>query len=90
MEVPAKRVAEFEDMKSPGDFVWHFNENNDPTQMTFLCPCGCGAYLGVSVAGKVAWEWNQDLEKPTTTPSIRYLDGCHWHGYLTDGVFRSC
>jgi len=88
-EVKATKVEAFENMKSPGDFMWHFNEGI-PDRMTFACPCGCGAFGGVLVKGEHAWGWNGDLEKPTTTPSIRFVGGCNWHGYLTDGIFTSC
>ena len=87
-EVKSKRVDLFEEMLAPGDFKWHY-ENDIPTHLTFLCPCGCGAFGGVRVSGEHAWGWNGDLENPTTTPSIRFLSGCEWHGYLTNGIFIS-
>jgi hypothetical protein len=45
-----------------------------------------------------AWAWDRNEEKPTCAPSINIMgdrndDGTvpsHWHGYLTNGVFRSC
>ena len=88
MNTPARRVLSFEEMTQPGDFMW------SETRMTFVCPCGCGSHGGVAVGGDPAkhpiWGWDKNLDKPTITPSIRFLSGCQWHGYLTDGEFRSC
>ena len=36
------------------------------------------------------WNWNGSEEMPSLTPSILDISECHWHGFLTDGVFRSC
>lgn len=46
------------------------------------------------------WQWNGDEDRPTLTPSIHTFipesqDGARprqelWHGFLTDGVLRSC
>lgn len=52
-------------------------------------------------SGRPRWQWNGDQENPSLTPSIQrrveiHAHGdepaykCDWHGYLTDGVFRSC
>lgn len=95
-ETPARRVQSFNQMTAPGDFLWSGRENDDqpPTRMIFLCPCGCGAFPGVHVGGEPGkqpvWNWNGDLDKPTISPSIQVIGGCNWHGFLTDGVFRSC
>lgn len=92
--VPAKLVAEFP--IEPGEFVWR-PTNEDPSRITFACPCGCGAIAGANVKAEVQlgvvkqpWGWNGDCEKPTLTPSIRIIGGCNWHGHLIDGVFQSC
>ncbi len=94
--VYAHRVADYSSCKNPGDF---FICDPDPNEgmtrrLSFLCPCGCGDLCGIKVRndGKNvdgAWGWNGNEDKPTTTPSIA-INGNHWHGYLTDGVFRSC
>jgi hypothetical protein len=96
-EVPFNRVASYEEMLKPGDSMWSGSENPDefPGRLMFICPCGCGSVAGIKVAGEHKWEWNGDFDKPTCTPSIlinahRDPPGCGWHGYLTDGVFRSC
>lgn len=90
-DVPFNRVYSYEEMKNPGDGRWTGSSDPDtvPGRLTFRCPCGCELVAGIKVRGEGKWEWNGDLEKPTCTPSI-LIDQGHWHGYLTDGVFRSC
>jgi hypothetical protein len=89
------RVKGYYECKQVGDFF--FTEENvaGKIRLSFMCPCGCGILAGVTVRsdGKQiegAWGWNKDFEKPTTTPSI-FIEpsGNHWHGYLTDGIFKS-
>lgn len=95
MEVVAKRVKDFDDLNNPGEFLWSLgSDKSTPSRMLFVCPCGCGSHAGIAVkaesSGGPVWSWNGDLDHPTVTPSIRKLDGCEWHGFLTDGKFKSC
>lgn len=70
--------------------------SSDPAhiKLRYVCPCGCGrlrivhAKTGEKVQG--CWAWNGDRNKPTLTPSINCLQGCKWHGFITDGVFTTC
>lgn len=83
-------LSEMPAIPKPGAFWW---QGDPPTRMSFVCPCGCGSIGGVGVGPAQApavWEWNGDMDKPTVRPSILFLSGCKWHGFLTDGVFRSC
>jgi len=60
--------------------------------IAFRCPCGCGfeSWLPV-LPDERGWHWNGSREAASTTPSILQSGlPCKWHGYLTDGVFRSC
>lgn len=103
--VKANRVGGDEhsiaELKEPGDFRWSGGH------MTFVCPCGCGGICGITVKPDVpsGWNWNGDLDRPTTSPSIRvfpsrnqtpggadpdYTPCKGWHGYLTNGVFEAC
>ncbi len=76
-----------EDAK-PGDAkFWKSPEGDEG--INFQCPCGCGSLLGVSFH-KGGWTWNGNREKPTVRPSILHVEGCKWHGYLTDGQFVEC
>ena len=64
------------------------------TVLNYVCPCGCAmAYqIAIYVEGQQAhgWKWNGNRERPTLSPSIAMVEGtCRWHGWLTDGVFRS-
>lgn len=80
----------------PGD--WNFTNLGDEskTWIWFGCPCGDGELAGIPVkkgshhSQEKAWGWNGDEEKPTLTPSIQRMGGCNWHGYLTNGEFKSC
>lgn len=98
MEIKGRLVEDFEHAERPGDFF--FTPPNDADggcrRLSFLCPCGCGTLSGIRVrddggTSGGAWQWNLDEDLPTTHPSIRIddRDGEHWHGYLTDGVFKS-
>lgn len=95
-EVKANRVAGYSEAKNAGDFYWSGNEKAEiesgkPGRLMFICPCGCGITAGITVkpVAPQGWDWNGDMDKPTTSPSILINQG-HWHGYLTDGVFKSC
>jgi hypothetical protein len=76
----------------PATAGWYrCKEKGEVHFLVATCPCGCGAIMRPPVkAGSEGWSWNQDLVKPTLAPSIRMLTGCGWHGFLTDGEFRSC
>lgn len=75
-----------------GGIKFYDAEGNSPSGFHFQCPCGCGTMGSVRVAGDHAWTWNGGRDKPTVRPSVLLSnkDGSHWHGYLTDGVWRSC
>ncbi|MCK9568759.1 DUF6527 family protein [Candidatus Pacearchaeota archaeon] len=96
MDVPAERVYDFDDLKKPGQFQFTTRVGMEGhTGMIFVCPCGCGSISGIPFRKKEGepgpcWHWNGRADKPTLTPSIRKLDGCQWHGFLTDGNFQEC
>ena len=60
----------------------------------YCCPCGCGRRAPLLVGEKFkpedgpSWNWNGSLDQATLTPSVNHVD--HWHGFLTDGAWRSC
>lgn len=95
-DIQAKRVKSFSQMVAPGDFMWSGRKDSSdkPTRLIFNCPCGCGSFPGVHVGGEPGnqpvWNWNGDMEKPTITPSIQIIGGCKLHGFLTNGVFKTC
>lgn len=55
------------------------------------CPCGCGGLWGASFP---RWSWDGNQERPTLSPSLRFLEGpdskTHWHGFLCGGVYDTC
>lgn len=82
--------------EAAGSFKFYKQSGSDePSGLHFVCPCGCGAVLGIAFRnpdGQTGplWQWNGSRDKPSTTPSVRRIGGCEWHGYLTDGEFRTC
>lgn len=77
----------------PGEAAWLNNQEEKPAVLVFSCPCGCKELIHVPIKenhGGQGWEWNRNLEKPTTRPSIQKITGCRWHGYLTDGILTPC
>lgn len=82
------------DAAPAGSIKFHTAHGSDDLSgFHFQCPCGCRSVGGVKVAGVGAWQWNGSRDKPTVRPSVLLGDAAgnpHWHGWLTDGVWRSC
>jgi len=94
-DVKAERVADWDALSAPGRFMFAGNPGDQPTDLIFVCPCGCGVISSVTLSTSPRsdgprWAWNGNSDSPTLTPSIRKLNGCLWHGFLTDGIFKSC
>ena len=59
----------------------------------YCCPCGCGLIAPITVGAnfkppqRPSWNWNVSTTEPTLTPSVHHKG--HWHGWLTDGYWRS-
>jgi len=85
MSLPASHVHGYDQCTFPG--AYYFGDGH--RFIIFRCPCGCGQVLNLPIknAGESGpgWEWNGHEEQPTLTPSIRRMDGCEWHGFLTNG-----
>ena len=93
--IKANRKRGFDELSEPGDFMWSLGfSDSKPSRMLFVCPCGCGDKAGIAVkpesGGGPVWSFDGNLDSPTVTPSIRRIDNCQWHGYLTGGYFREC
>lgn len=76
-----------------GAIKFYSTQDHTPAGFHFQCPCGCREIGRVVVAGPGAWEWwNGSREKPSVRESVALATKGvpHWHGYLTDGVWRSC
>jgi hypothetical protein len=96
--VKAERVEDVEWVcRKPGAFA--FTESG--SAMMFCCPCGCGEFGMLRIDNNrdrsrpqppgsgPSWAWNGDRDRPTLTPSVFRMGGCGWHGFLTDGEWRS-
>jgi hypothetical protein len=90
--VSARLVGEFKFDAEPGDCLL------EGERLMFACP-GCGLWGGVNVghpkpAQGPSWDVVKgnpaDPAKLSLTPSIHCVGCCGWHGFLTEGVFRSC
>jgi len=81
-----------ESQRKPGEYK-PWSRYADPTNaiagLNFRCP-GCNNIIGVEFASN-KWQWNNNLNCPTVTPSIVHIktepDNCGWHGFLTNGKF---
>lgn len=76
-----------------GSIKFYDAEGHSPSGFHFQCLCGCGDIGAVKVAGAGAWTfWNGSRDKPTVRESVALATngGPHWHGWLTDGGWRSC
>lgn len=91
----ARHIAdrdEFARVLAPGSF-WVSDPDADGEQsFWYCCPCGCGHRAPLTVgknfkpADGPSWDWNGSLDKPTLKPSVDHRG--HWHGWLTDGVWK--
>jgi hypothetical protein len=89
-------------MEKPGDFCWPYEREDGVATIVLLCPnCGARHAVGVKPVDPNGWDWNQDRDKPTLSPSIFFASGhsphgthddrsdeqkaCRWHGFLTAG-----
>jgi hypothetical protein len=60
----------------------------------YCCPCGCGAVApllsgnGMKPSDSPSWNWNGSTDAPTLHPSVNHVG--HWHGWLVDGIWKSC
>ncbi len=77
---------------TPG-IMFVFYENDKPTMLDFLCPCGCGNTCPTHVVtmSEKAYQsnknrrWGFDPDTLTVHPSIRFLSGCKAHFNITNG-----
>ena len=78
--------------KVPGAFEYYKAGDRYLAGMIYCCPCGCGRTGALrfrpSEPSHPSWQWDGNMEAPTLTPSVHHVG--HWHGWLTDGVWRSC
>lgn len=92
--VPAVPVDGFDQAQDRAG-AFYFEEHSGRDYITWCCPCGCGDMRQIAVQpgaapGNRVWGWNGDQVRPTLQPSIRYMTGCRWHGFLTSGMWTPC
>lgn len=68
---------------APGVFTY----DTDGKGIIFKCPCGCEQVIFLPFD---RWKWDENVERPSLTPSVRRLDGCRWHGFLMSGMWQPC
>lgn len=85
--VPGRCVLDDDALIEPGDYFI----GPDGDYVFYVCPCGCGEhmYLPIGVGPKVdhKWLWDGTRDPATLQPSIKRLDRCKFHGFLTGGVW---
>lgn len=77
---------------APGSATW-IRREGQVRDICYVCPCGCHEVVTIPVwaePGNCVWQWDGNLTTPTLTPSIRRLNGCQWHGFITKGAFVTC
>jgi len=72
----------------PGSAAWAY-QGDEIQSLLFICPCGGARIRSVPVRGDRKWDWNGNETLPTLTPSILIVGECRWHGYLTNGEWRT-
>lgn len=99
--VRIQHVFELETGHLPSDrfepsvlYVCHDDSTSPPYIAKMLCPCGCGAELGMLVerhGNLPCWDLREGPSgEATLAPSIQHTAGCRSHFFLTDGQVRWC
>ena len=80
-----------------GSIQWSLpSEDGKHRSMLYVCPCGCQQVRSIPIKPPSAdgWNWNQNEIHPTLTPSILHVavhpGDCKWHGFLTNGEWKTC
>lgn len=62
-------------------------EQNQPWQAAFICPCGCGALIQLSLLedSYPKWEVSFINDNVSLSPSVHRIVGCKSHFYLKRG-----
>lgn len=83
-------------LNKPGEYSFYQSKDRPIAGMNYVCPCDCGATgaLDFRPHQSPSWNWDGNKESPTLTPSVfrnsdKFPGVCGWHGFLTNGVWRS-
>ena len=80
-----------------GDYWWYVDDGKRRLCTVLMGPCGSEVLLwDVAVQGpenpnppeQRAWGWDGNVETPTLTPSLHWID--KWHGWMRAGRLESC
>lgn len=93
-EVFANIVTDHDNFEFGGPGTIQFTSDQGG-RLTMLAKCpGCGEASALPLypwEGRSRWqhwEFDGNRERPTLSPSVHHADGCGWHGYLRNGVWR--
>jgi hypothetical protein len=95
--IKATQVNSFEELHTniPGQYYLPINSDKEIKAIIMNCP-GCGKTGGMTVykpntpkPPSPSWEMNGEGENITLKPSINCVGCCGWHGYLTNGEYKS-
>lgn len=69
-----------------------FRVDDDGRHILLTCPCNCGTTMHLPINVKIDrhWLWDGNRDVPSLDPSIRDMGGCHFHGFLKQGVWTFC
>jgi len=87
------RINELRDAGVAGSLAYRERMDGTMGGIAFICPCGCGreGYLPMKGNGHPQeWSWDGNRDSPTVTPSVQFVGGCRWHGWLRAGEWVSC
>lgn len=92
--VAATVVADVDEaLQIPGAIEFRL-EYKGAEGIAYVCPCGCRATGWLPIRNSMApierpsWVWNGKQEGCDLKPSVHHVG--HWHGHLSDGIWRSC
>jgi hypothetical protein len=80
--------------KSDPKAVYVLGEGQNRWFVSFLCPCGCGAMLQMSLLSEDKPHWRLIVHPEDGTisihPSVWRHTGCHSHFFLRRGLIEWC
>ncbi len=91
-----KLKACFSELAEVGDYAFRDVENEVEKQLYFIALCPTGDHFCIPIrkegepGAAKCWVWNGNRERPTITPSIFLNPPTGWHGWVTDGVMKTC
>lgn len=74
------------------NLVYVVGEGKNLWIAAFLCPCGCGALIQLSLLENDSPHWSLSIidNRPTISPSINRISGCCSHFFLRKGAVEWC